>query len=32
MIEIMMENPIIRALVLGVCVATLIAINKPKQR
>jgi len=32
MIELMIENPMLRALILGVCVATLIAINKPKQR
>ena len=32
MIELMIENPIIRALILGACIATIIALNKPKQR
>jgi hypothetical protein len=32
MIEIMMENPIIRALILGACITTIIALNKPEQR
>jgi hypothetical protein len=26
------ENPIIRALILGACIATIIALNKPEQR
>jgi|14BtaG_2_1085337.scaffolds.fasta_scaffold01388_7 hypothetical protein len=32
MIELMNENLIIRALILGACMATIIALNKPKQR
>ena len=32
MIEIMMENPIMRALILGLCVTIIITLNKPEQR
>ena len=32
MIEIMMENPIIRALIIGACITIIIRLNKPEQR
>jgi len=31
MIEIMMENPIIRALIIGACITIIIRLNKPKE-
>jgi hypothetical protein len=32
MIELMIEYPVIRALILGACITTIIALNKPEQR
>ena len=32
MIELMIEDPVIRALILGACITTIIALNKPEQR